>query len=192
MGTLKLEIESTFVQQYWSHAKEFQSPWAQVSPDSDHQPLGLYGDAAKYSPIGQKMIAFFLNLVLWAPKSSRMSRWILFTLENDDCLGLETLNPLFRPIVESLIKCYHGLQLPDGQIMKFAVTELRGDWEWHVLMFDLQRSWRMHQFCWRCDTTKTGGQYDFLDLSDEPGWVESELTHAQFVARLVSPRFPSA
>lgn len=190
-GPLNMTIQKEAVLKYWMHAKEFGCPWKDVSPDMDHLPLGLYGDAAKYAPTGEKIIAYFLNVVLWAPKSSRMSRWLLFSLENDHNLGPATLNPLMVPIVESLRKCWNGISF-GSTTLKFAVSEIRGDWEWHVLCFDLQRNWRMHSFCWRCDVSKGPGEPNsYWDLSDHPEWAETELTHVQFLARMISPRTSS-
>ena len=54
VGTLGLEIEQQAVEKYWLHARTFDCPWKNVSLDSSHWLLGLYGDAAKYSPAGQK------------------------------------------------------------------------------------------------------------------------------------------
>jgi len=192
VGTLGLEIEQQAVEKYWLHARTFDCPWKNVSLDSSHWLLGLYGDAAKYSPAGQKNLAYFLNIVLWAPKSSRMSRWLLFSMEMDHCLGPESLNPLFNRIVKSLRSCYNGLTIK-GQTYRFAVSELRGDWEWHVYAFDLQRNWRMHTFCWRCDVSrKPGAPCSMLDLEDEPDWAETQLSSIQFLSRMISPSTASS
>ena len=53
-----------------------------------------------------------------------MSRWLLFSMEMDHCLGPESLNPLFNRIVKSLRSCYNGLTIK-GQTYRFAVSELR-------------------------------------------------------------------
>lgn len=189
MGEIGLVIEEDAVQKYWQHARDHGCPWKDMSP-GHHHPLGLYGDAAKYSPTGSKIIAYFLNLVLWAPKTSRMSRWLLFTLENDQCLGAESLNPLFGPIVESLNRCYNGINI-GGRTTHYVCTELRGDWEWHVSCFGLQRTWRHHTFCWRCDVSRGPGEpYQYWDFSDNPGWATTEKSHVEFLSSMVSSRRP--
>ena len=187
-GPLGMEIPHEAVAKYWLHSQTHDCPWKHVSPCGNHIPLGLYGDAAKFAPTGEKIIAYFLNIILWTPKSSRMSRWLLFTLENDVCLWPQSLYPLFRVIVTSLLRCYNGLQIK-GQRMCFAVCEMRGDWEWHVQSLDLQRNWRMHTFCWRCDVSKKPeAEHSMWDFSDQPSWVMSELNNVQFLARMVNPR----
>lgn len=130
-GKLGMVISSDAVTKFWSHARTYDCPWKDASPHGNHIPLGLYGDAAKFAPTGEKIIAFFLNVVLWAPRSSRMSRWLLFSLENDHCLGADSINPLLVPITESLRRCFQGIDV-GGRTMHFSVCELRGDWEWHV------------------------------------------------------------
>lgn len=191
-GELGMEIPMEAIRKYWSHANEFQCPWSNLSPEWNHIPISLYGDAAKYAPSGEKIIAVFMSVVLWVPRSARMTRFLLFTLENDHCLGPETLNPLFAPIVESLILCYReGIQVK-GSTYRFATSELRGDWEWHVQWLDMKRSWRMHEFCWRCNVSKKPGENNhYLDLRDEPEWVASELSHVQFLSKIIKPRTAS-
>jgi hypothetical protein len=72
--------------------------------------------------------------------------------------------------------------------MHFAVSELRGDWEWMVALFDLQRSWRTSTFCWRCDVSKRpGDDLSFWDLSDVPEWERTQLSHVEFLAQMVLP-----
>lgn len=51
---------------------------------------------------------------------------------------------------------------------------------------DLTRSWRFSQFCWRCDTSKKPGDpYSFWDLSEDPEWEQTHVTHGQFLARMI-------
>ena len=189
-GPLGMVIGDDAIRKYWDHAAQFDCPWKSIS-DGRHIPCGLYGDAAKYAPTGEKIIAVFLNVVLWAPKSSRMARWLLFSLENDLCLGPATLNPLMARVTESICRCYEGINVM-GSTMYFAVSELRGDWEWHVSCFDLQRSWRGSLFCWRCDASKRpGDRYSFWDLSDTPDWEETQISHGQFLARMIRPETAS-
>ena len=184
-GTLGMIIEDEAVNKFWEHAKRYDCPWKDISPDGQHLPLGLYGDGAKYAPTGEKIIAVFLKVMLWSPKSSRMSRWLLFSVEQDMSLGPATFRPLVAPIVESLCRCFNGIDV-GGQTIKFSVAELRGDWEWHVIFLDLTRSWRFSQFCWRCDTSKKPGDpYSFWDLSEDPEWEQTHVSHGQFLARMI-------
>ena len=192
MGPLGLEVPRAAIDQYWRHARENACPWQDVSTDHQHIPLGLYGDAAKYSPDGKKIIGFYLNIVIWCPRVSRMSRWLLFSLDDTTCLGLQSLNPLFAAVVKSLIRCYDGI-LVQGQHHAFCVTELRGDWEWHALSLGLTRTWRTHQICWRCDCSKEPGvANNMLDFRDEPLWAATELTQVEFLSRCVSAQNPSS
>lgn len=181
---LAMDIPTAAIKKFWDHAWEFDCPYKHLSVDRTHVPIALYGDSARYSPDGRKMIAVFMSVVLWVPRVSRMSRWLLFTVENDLCLGPQTLNPLFRVIVENLISCYQdGITVGDTRL-HFATTELRGDWEWHAYTFSMMRNWKHHKFCWRCEATKFDHP-NFLDLDDEPGWAATQLSPLQFLVRII-------
>lgn len=188
IGSLGLHVSQESIHKYWSHAKLTNCPWANVSP-GDHVPLGLYGDAAKYAVTGQKAVGYFLNIPIWNPKSARMSRWLLFGLNFDTALGAQTLRPLFYRLVESLHRCYAGIEM-HGSLKKFAVTELRGDWEWHWYCFGLLRTWRSYMICWRCDASKQPGNLtnSYVDFNDHPQWADTELTELQFLSRCIPPR----
>ena len=103
-----------------------------------------------------------MSVVLWVPRVSRMSRWLLFTVENDLCLGIT---------------------IGDTQL-HFATTELRGDWEWHAYTFSMMRNWKHHKFCWRCEATKFDHPI-FLDLDNEPAWATTQFSQLQFLARII-------
>ena len=184
-GDLGMDIPQEAVEKFWSHAWQYNLPWKELSHCHKHMPIALYGDSAKYSPAGQKITAFFMNIVLWAPRVSRMSRWLLFTVETDMIAGPQTINPLLRPIVEDLISLYNtGLQVGPDDRKFFATCELRGDWEWHVFLFSMRRTWRHDRFCWRCEVDKKNDN-NFMDLSDNPKWSETELSQVQFLARII-------
>ena len=42
-------------------------------------------------------------------------------------------SPVGAQVVESLGTLYHeGAELQSGQVVKYAITELKGDWNWHA------------------------------------------------------------
>ena len=189
-GTLGLQMPPGSVQRYWDHAKNNNCPWQDLSHDGSHIPLGLYGDGAKYSPDGKKIIGYFLNVVIWCPRLARMSRWLLFSLENGSCLGARSLNPLFAVIVQSLARCFNGIDVQGGTL-RFVVSELRGDWEWHALSFGMRRTWRQHEMCWRCECSRAPTAVNnFMDLRDDPMWQATEFSHLQFLANCISTTHP--
>ena len=124
-----LEIRPSVLKKYWEHCKDVM-PWATCSDlDGSHIPVSLYGDTARY---GQgydqsKVTGFWMSLVLWRPRSTRVSNWLLWRLNADTSLGARSHNPLVLACVQSLNAAFNGVT-PSGMPMahKFAVTEIRG------------------------------------------------------------------
>ena len=163
-----LQISKGELYKYWSHAAEFGQKLAQgVSHDT--QPVGIYGDAAraftKFSSVN--VVGIFFNLVLWKPRSVRMSRYLLFSIPEHQLWKHKTLNTVFRRITWSL-NCLHDGFHPQldqydqplpGHLAKLAgkplqrckLTEIRGDWSWHKKIFRFERtSWNGIQMCHHC------------------------------------------
>ena len=177
-----VEIPEDHVSHYWAEHRRRGVPWA-VHHESDgtHVPVGLYGDGAKYGEANEKKVwAVWMNLVLFRPASVRLSRYLLFAIDHETSLGNKTLFPLLDAVVTSLNAVY------DGSLgRKFAVTEIRGDWEFQYLVFRMRRFWNSGSICWRCNATKginDPPQTCYLDFSDNPGWKTTEhSTNAGFL-----------
>lgn len=189
--TLGVEMPSGSVAAYWKHAHSVGCPWGRASTGV-HIPCALYGDSAKFSAAGEKITCIFLSLPLWNPRSARLSKWLLCSLETNQMLGGLTLFPIYRKIVESMLKLYkEGIQV-NGQVLQFVVTELKGDWEWHAYSIQMTRTWKNSQFCWRCNASKKldddGSSY--LDFQDNPGWVVSEFSQIEFLAKIIQTNKP--
>ena len=102
---------------------------------------------------------YFLSLPLWRPRSSRFSRWLLFSIDETLLFGRKTLNKVFALITWSINMMFwgrfprvdmHGQRLQSdlaGQSLtkhnrSFALTEFRGDWSYFKLIFGLTSSWK--------------------------------------------------
>lgn len=191
-GELGVSIDAEEVRRYWQHARECGCPWGNLSDGDHHIPCALYGDSAKYSYIGEKITCVFFSLPLWNPRAARYRIWLLFALETYQTLGGLTMNPLYRRIVESMWELYSdGLEV-NGRTLHFAVSEIKGDWEWHVYSMGLSRSWRNPKFCWRCEASKnpSPGDCSYVDFADAPGWEPTQLSQTQFLARCIDTRRP--
>ena len=188
---LDLQIPDQAVDRYWKHAKEFNCLWSDAS-DGSHIPCALYGDSAKYSVAGEKITCVFFSLPLWNPRAARYRIWLLFSVETYTVLsGGLTMFPLYRQVVESMVKLYHDGITVNGKTLRFVVTELKGDWEWHEFSLCLSRSWRNHQFCWRCDASKDESHgTSYLDFGEHPVWEPTQLSHVQFLARCIHSNLP--
>ena len=182
-----LEFCMEDIRQFWNHAQTFKLPWASASNDGTHYPLALYGDSAKFSNAGDKITGIFISMPLFNPRSSRFSRFLVAALETYQCLGGLTLNPLYQKIVDSMWKLYSEGLIIKGRTVKFVTVELRGDWEWHCFALGLTPTWRHDSFCWRCLANKKEDP-NFLDFTDNPEWISTERSHAQFLADCIDHR----
>ena len=185
-----LRIKDEVLRKYWEHAKEA-FPWAASEEfDGTHYPLALYGDTARF---GQgydqsKVTGFWMSLVLWRPKSTRMSQWLLWALHADRSLGARSHNPLYLVVVKSLNYAFHG-ESPDGWRCprKFCVTELKGDWEFmYRTLLMKQGYWGARYMCWRCCAENhSNPRHSYLDLSENPSWTGTELSHNEFMSFVI-------
>ena len=189
---LGVEIPHGELQRYWNHCKRF-CPWASPPElDGSHIPITLYGDTARYGTgfDQSKVTGCFMSLVLWRPKSTRMSQWLLWNLNAEYSLGSRSHNPLYLVVVNSLNACFDGVS-PEGQRLhhKFCVTQIKGDWEYHWQTFRLNRYWKTKFVCWRCDAANaTDARHSCFDvMSDSPSWMETEQSHEAFVVHGVKP-----
>lgn len=203
-----LQIPSSDVQQYWNHAREMGEPWACQHPASEnHIPLGLHGDAARLWTIykTEKILGVWLNLPLFRPKSVRHSRWLLFSIAREKLIKNRTLNPFWRKLVWSLNAAFTGLnpvQGPGGQPLigthadragspicksrnQFALTELRGDWEWHRDIWRFTASWQGQDVCFKCPAVTRGDgddSYVYYNNGLTSRWLQEEFSLNAFVA----------
>ena len=166
-----LAIPATDVRAYWQHARSMGEPWSlETTASNYHIPCGLYGDAARLSTVyaAEKIVGVFLNLPLFRPKSVRASRWLLWSCSAFKVYSNRTFNKVFRVLCWSLNFAYQGsypthtlqgtpLGTPEAgkaltsDNLSFAVTELRGDWEWRKLVWRFKNcNWKARTPCFRC------------------------------------------
>lgn len=182
---LGLEIPAGALEKYWCHVKQF-CPWAAKDElDGSHIPLTLYGDTARYGTgyDQSKVTGCFMSIVLWRPKSTRMSQWLLWNLESELSLGWKSHNPLYFAIVQSLNAAFDGLT-PEGNKLskKFAVTQFKGDWEYHYHTWRLNRWWKTRWVCWRCEAENHHqARHSIVDFSEAPSWAQTQHSHNHFV-----------
>lgn len=116
--TTGIQVRESDVRQFWRHVRHTSPQVGYVeSPASDsHIPVAVYGDAAKLSTAGGKMIGIFLSLPLWRPYSTRCGCWCLWALEEHKLYRHVTLNKVYRRIAYSLNIAFKGLD-PDGSLL---------------------------------------------------------------------------
>ena len=102
---LGLTVQPESVRSYWRQAKANGAGWAIVQDNLDAIPVGIYADETKYGlhESQEKILAVFLNLVLFRPKNIRLSRFLLCSIRSKFLLpGTDTLIPIFNRIVWSM------------------------------------------------------------------------------------------
>ena len=177
---LDLTVEAESVRSYWRRAAETNVGWAVSQPDHDVIPVGIYADETKYGlhESQEKILAIFLNLVLFRPKNIRLSRVLICTIRSKFLLpGTDTLYPIFHRIVWSMGWASKGVFPTTGFIgsllsnkeqkrageslgARFLVTELRGDLAWHKLIWGFEDGWSSTKVCFFCEATGTGARTD--------------------------------
>ena len=187
---LTVEIES--VRSYWQRASENGAGWALLQDDHDAIPVGIYADETKYGlhESQEKILAIFLNLVLFRPKNIRLSRFLLCSIRSKLLLpGTATLYPIFNRILWSMGWASRGLFPTTGMFgapltpkqgkwagqslgAKFFVTELRGDLAWHKQLWGISDGWQSTKVCFFCNAVGTGRRHNlyYTNTGEDADW----------------------
>ena len=186
--------------------------WALEHPASwDHIPIGIHGDAAKLwtQYKFEKVMAVWMNIILFRPSSVRHSRFLLFSCPHALMVKNRTLNRVFRRLVWSFNAAFEGINPTVGEggrdlvgndllragspitssNHRFALVELRGDWEYHRDVFRFTASWQGIDMCFRCPAKSRGAAgYLYHNLGPDCAWVHEEFNLAQFLSRRLKDR----
>ena len=201
-------LNPELVRSYWDHAAAMGDPWAlEPGVTHDHIPVGLHGDSARLQSqvVFEKHVGIFLNVVLWRPRSVRYSRFLLFSMPTERVFKNRSFNAVFRVLTWSLNAALDGLHpscgpgnapltgkalqlagtplTPTG--LRFALTELRGDWEWHRDVWRPTASWNSKgPVCPLCPALREGPpEYCYYNAGEGSSWIRECFSTPQFVAR---------
>ena len=195
---------------YWSHTREHM-PWGAQHPASDQRiPCAIYGDEARYTSatgVPEKILAILVSFPLFSPRSTRNSKFCVFAMRCSLMVKRKTLWRVFEYIRYAMnflfnghkpshpfpgcddmprsdMATYPGEPLFEKRPLKFALTELRGDWAWFMDILNLKPRWNSAQNCFKCGAWRnasTLGQSGY-DFSDSALWPSTIVTHVQFIA----------
>ena len=154
----KLRVKPSLVTNYWKLLEVAGNEVAVRSQELRQQcsrpiwPLGLHGDEAcmgiQSAPY-DKIVGVFLNIVVFRPTATRLSRYLLFSIDSSRILTVEdSIFPLLEAVTNSLNHvCEVGV---DNGRQRFLLTELRGDQVWFRQIFRHRSWWLAREVCHRC------------------------------------------
>ena len=176
LGQCGLSLADETVIHFWRHMEEVGDTWALATRDYRAASprlvwtLGLYGDEAcmqiNNAPF-DKIIGIYLNIPLFRPKSTRLSRFLLCSIESVKVISArETFYPILQAIVQS---CN---QVAEEGVLgrRFLVSELRGDQAWIRFLFSHVSWWKATNVCFRCKACSGPGDLNYLRNDSENGW----------------------
>lgn len=210
---VKLEITSAELHSFWKDAHDGGEPTAiDLESVRNRVPLGLYGDAAqlitRYKK--EKILCLWLNIPCWRPRSVRHSRFLIWSCDEALVLSNKTLNTVLRWVVWSCNALYQGFNptcAPGGGLLsgknlaragtaitcgnhKFIVSELRGDWEFHKLLWNFRCSWKAIDICFKCPAVSKSDDPELLYWNYHEGcrWEREQFTTTEFISQRLPDR----
>ena len=211
-----LDIPMDVVNRFWDCAISGGEGFASVA-SRNRIPLGFYGDAAqlthKIQGRIQKMLCFFCNVVIFRPKSIRYSRFLLWSCDTAMLYKTRTVNTVLRWLVWSFNALYHGkhpMNRPGNRPLslaetsragmwittkrhQFQVVELRGDWEYHKMIWQFLCSWKGGVnvgICYRCPAMAKSDDAGLLywNMDDDCTWCHDEFDTVEYLSKRLPSR----
>eukprot|EP00435_Cladocopium_sp_Y103_P012497 s448_g3.t1 len=184
-------ITQETLREYWTHAQMHFHPWGSSRPGRHtHCPVGIYGDSARYTNgagFVEKLFCLTINLPLWAPMSVRNSRFLVFLIRESLMIDYRrSIWPIFSYLQNGLNELFHQGVFCRGAEVRFALTELRGDWAFACDAYLLARRWNSKNKCYKCKATTTG-EFQYTQYDDMAPWVGHEYSHVEFINSVVKP-----
>ena len=152
-----------------------------------------------------------MNIVLFRPSSVRHSRFLLFTCPSAVMVKNRTLNRVWRRLAWSFNSAFEGINPVIGEsnrpliggdlaragtpltstCRKFALVELRGDWEWHRDVWRTTATWKAVKTCFQCPAVSKGpSEYLYHNIGDDwpmGSWgIWSWSIHCPFDSKIVT------
>ena len=207
-------INMEHVGMFWDMAVSTGQPFANAG--SRHRiPIGLYGDSAQLvtSYKVEKQTCLFINLPLFRPRAVRFSRFLVWSCDSHLLYRNRTMNCVLRWLTWSFNCMFEGTNpkirpgnrpLSESEIgraghpltkqgYQFQLTECRGDWEWHKLLWNFHCSWKggvNMGICFKCPcmakTTDPGLLY--FNEDENPTWNLQEFDTFDFITKRLPTR----
>ena len=188
----KLTIPDSQVEKYWKHLEEVGDEIALESKEfrriarAPVWPIGIHGDEAAIGLVNapsNKVVGIFLNVVLFRPTATRLSRYLLWAIETEKIWNvMDTYFPVLDLITQSLIRCAE--QGVCGRRM--LLTEIRGDQVWFRQIFRHRAYWIGDHICFRCKATTHATNLNYAIYDSENGWSTTIRSTDEFIEEELS------
>lgn len=210
-----LDLDMADINQFWDNAIRAGESYA--SHEMRHRvPLGFYGDAAQLitKVRVEKLLCFWMNIVIFRPKSIRFSRFLLWSCDVSKLLKNRTAYTILRWIVWSLNALHEGTHpttRPGNrplesqaekdragtwlthQQYQFSVVELRGDWEFHKMIWQYKCSWKggvRVGICFRCPAMARSADPGELywNMDENSTWAQNGFDTTDYICKRLPSR----
>lgn len=186
-----LQIEDDLVRKWWNHLDSVNDDIAVETREfrrligdgtgSLCWPLGIHGDEANIGLINNptnKIIGVTLNIPLFRPMATRISRWLLFAVESERVWSVEeTIFPVLEAITLSV---NHAIQY-GVKGRHFILTEIRGDQAWFRYIFKHKAYWIGNNICFRCKACAKPNSLNYTLNGVAGGWESTVRSTLDFI-----------
>lgn len=188
LNSRQLEIKRESLLHCWNHLDDVGHPFAKSlkafreTRGSDHVvPIGLYGDEACLGLVNNpqaKVLGLFMSIVVHRPTSTRLSRYLLWSIHPDKIVSFEqTVDPVLKEIVESCEKA--ASEGVNG--LYFLTSEIRGDQVFFRSIFRYKSRWASNDVCYRCKASAKDASLLYTTYGDQAGWAQTVRTTQEFI-----------
>jgi len=154
IGECGLKIDDTLLSKYWRHKETTLDPLAVATRNYRQMagtvwPLGFYGDEAAMGLVNAPMhqiFGLYMNVPLYRPRSTRLSRFLLFSVEVEKIISVEET---IYPVLEAIVESFNQLTSVGVCGLRFLVSEIRGDQAFFRMMFKHRSWWTATKMCFR-------------------------------------------
>lgn len=189
LTSCKLEMRDDLIQAWWDHLDSINDVWASSTRvyrravGETVVPVGLFGDECDMSfqnAPNSAIYGVFLNLPFFRPKSSRMTRFLLFSIESSRVWKAD-LRQTFDPVMSAIVWSINQTTERGCAGRKFLCSEIRGDQVWIRALFTHASYWKANSVCFRCRATSKPTDMNYMLYSSPTGWETTLRTTEQFL-----------
>ena len=187
LNKCSFQLGDRLVQDFWEHLENVGDTWACSTREFREAhggkvwPLGFYGDEAvmaiQNNPMN-KILGFTVNCPLFRPRSTRLSRYQVFSIETDKVVSFKDT---IYPVLEEIVKSFNKLTEEGINGTIFLVSELRGDQAFFKNLFRHKSWWKATKVCFRCKATAEPGPLNYCIYESNDGWATTVRTTEQFL-----------